>query len=106
MKGGRPGNLVEYRYDNNGQLTGVVNRAGVAVRQFAYENGLMAEHRNATGFTCTYRWEEIEGFPGWWSTRPAMARITGSAMILLAGRRWLPAGRGINGSGGLMNRRM
>lgn len=63
VKGGRPGNLVEYRYDNNGQLTGVVNRAGVAVRQFAYENGLMAEHRNATGFTCTYRWEEIEGVP-------------------------------------------
>ncbi len=63
VKGGRPGNLVEYRYDDNGQLTGVVNRAGVTVRQFAYENGLMTEHRNATGFTCTYRWEEIEGFP-------------------------------------------
>ncbi|EPV8303061.1 RHS repeat-associated core domain-containing protein [Escherichia coli] len=63
VKGGRPGNLVEYRYDENGQLTGVVNRAGVKVRQFAYENGLMTEHRNATGFTCTYRWEEIEGFP-------------------------------------------
>ncbi|HCR6942706.1 TPA: RHS repeat protein [Shigella flexneri] len=63
LKGGRPRNLVEYRYDDNGQLTGVVNRAGVTVRQFAYENGLMTEHRNATGFTCTYHWEEIEGFP-------------------------------------------
>ncbi|MCZ0304347.1 DUF6531 domain-containing protein [Escherichia coli] len=63
VKGGRPGNLVEYRYDDNGQLTGVVNGAGVTVRQFAYENGLMTEHCNATGFTCTYRWEEIEGFP-------------------------------------------
>lgn len=63
LKGGRPGNLVEYCYDDNGQLTGVVNRAGVTVRQFAYENGLMTEHRNATGFTCTYHWEEIEGFP-------------------------------------------
>ncbi|MBA0991700.1 RHS repeat-associated core domain-containing protein [Escherichia ruysiae] len=63
VKGGRPGNLVEYRYDDNGQLTGVVNRAGVTVRQFAYQNGLMSEHRNATGFTCTYRWEEVEGFP-------------------------------------------
>ncbi|GCP98961.1 type IV secretion protein Rhs [Escherichia coli] len=48
---------------DNGQLTGVVNRAGVTVRQFAWENGLMTEHRNATGFTCTYRWEEVEGFP-------------------------------------------
>ncbi len=63
VKGGRPGNLVEYRYDDNGQLTGVVNRAGMTVRQFAWENGLMTEHRNATGFTCTYRWEEVEGFP-------------------------------------------
>lgn len=63
VKGGRPGSLVEYRYDDNGQLTGVVNGAGVTVRQFAYENGLMTEHRNATGFTCTYRWEEIEGGP-------------------------------------------
>lgn len=63
VKGGRPGNLVEYRYDYNGQLTGVVNRAGMTVRQFAWENGLMTEHRNATGFTCTYRWEEVEGFP-------------------------------------------
>ncbi|EFN7633144.1 RHS repeat protein [Escherichia coli] len=63
VKGGRPGNLVEYRYDDNGQLTGVVNRAGMTVRQFAWENGLMTEHRNATGFTCTYRWQEIDGFP-------------------------------------------
>ncbi|MFP3107532.1 DUF6531 domain-containing protein [Escherichia coli] len=63
VKGGRPGNLVEYRYDDNGQLTSVVNGAGMTVRQFAWENGLMTEHRNATGFTCTYRWEEIEGFP-------------------------------------------
>lgn len=45
------------------QLTGVMDRAGVTVRQFAYENGLMTEHSNATGFTCIYRWEDIEGFP-------------------------------------------
>ncbi|EEJ2274393.1 RHS repeat protein, partial [Salmonella enterica subsp. enterica] len=41
VQGGTRGNLVEYRYDDNGQLTGVVNRAGTQVRQFAYENGLM-----------------------------------------------------------------
>lgn len=88
VKGGRPGNLVEYRYDYNGQLTGVVNRAGMTVRQFAWENGLMTEHRNATGFTCTYRWEEVEGFPAWWNTRPATASITAFSTILRAGRRW------------------
>ncbi|MBJ3391785.1 RHS repeat protein, partial [Salmonella enterica subsp. enterica serovar Corvallis] len=52
-----------YRYDDNGQLTGVVNRAGTQVRQFAYENGLMTAHSNATGFTCRYRWQELDGAP-------------------------------------------
>ncbi|ECA9848296.1 RHS repeat protein, partial [Salmonella enterica subsp. enterica serovar Essen] len=51
VQGGTRGNLVEYRYDDNGQLTGVVNRAGTQVRQFAYENGLMTAHSNAAGFT-------------------------------------------------------
>ncbi|HCD7553912.1 TPA: PAAR domain-containing protein [Citrobacter farmeri] len=63
VEGGRPGNLVEYRYDDNGQLSGVINAAGVQVRQFAYENGLMTAHRNAAGFTCSYRWEETDGYP-------------------------------------------
>ncbi len=49
VQGGTRGNLVEYRYDDNGQLTGVVNRAGTQVRQFAYENGLMTAHSNAAG---------------------------------------------------------
>ncbi|EBZ0150302.1 type IV secretion protein Rhs, partial [Salmonella enterica subsp. enterica serovar Typhimurium] len=63
VQGGTRGNLVEYRYDDNGQLTGVVNRAGTQVRQFAYENGLMTAHSNATGFTCRYRWQELDGAP-------------------------------------------
>lgn len=63
MQGGTCGNLVEYRYDDNGQLTGVVNRAGTQVRQFAYENGLMTAHSNAAGFTCRYRWQELDGAP-------------------------------------------
>ncbi|VEB62809.1 Rhs family protein [Salmonella enterica subsp. enterica] len=46
-----------------GQLTGVVNRAGTQVRQFAYENGLMTAHSNAAGFTCRYRWQELDGAP-------------------------------------------
>ncbi len=61
VQGGTRGNLVEYRYDDNGQLTGVVNRAGTQVRQFAYENGLMTAHSNAAGFTCRYRWQELDG---------------------------------------------
>ncbi|EBO3583637.1 RHS repeat protein [Salmonella enterica] len=63
VQGGTRGNLVEYRYDDNGQLTGVVNRAGTQVRQFAYENGLMTAHSNAAGFTCRYRWQELDGAP-------------------------------------------
>ncbi|EDV4090812.1 RHS repeat protein [Salmonella enterica subsp. enterica serovar Pomona] len=63
VQGGTRGNLVEYRYDDNGQLTGVVNRAGTLVRQFAYENGLMTAHSNAAGFTCRYRWQELDGAP-------------------------------------------
>ncbi|CHR99419.1 Rhs family protein [Salmonella enterica subsp. enterica serovar Typhi] len=63
VQGGTCGNLVEYRYDDNGQLTGVVNRAGTQVRQFAYENGLMTAHSNAAGFTCRYRWQELDGAP-------------------------------------------
>ncbi|EHC95221.1 Putative RHS-family protein, partial [Salmonella enterica subsp. enterica serovar Rubislaw str. A4-653] len=61
VQGGTRGNLVEYRYDDNGQLTGVVNRAGTLVRQFAYENGLMTAHSNAAGFTCRYCWQELDG---------------------------------------------
>ncbi|EDS4736994.1 RHS repeat protein [Salmonella enterica subsp. enterica serovar Oranienburg] len=63
VAGGSQGNLVEYRYDANGQLTAVVDRTGVTVREFVYENGLMTEHRNAAGFACGYRWEDIDGFP-------------------------------------------
>ncbi|MFU0885861.1 DUF6531 domain-containing protein, partial [Kluyvera sichuanensis] len=63
VQGGTRGNLVEYRYDDNGQLCSVINRAGTAVRQFAYENGLMVSHSNAAGFTCRYRWETVGGVP-------------------------------------------
>lgn len=63
VAGGSRGTLAEYRYDGSGQLTAVTDRAGVTVREFVYENGLMTEHRNAAGFACRYRWEETEGFP-------------------------------------------
>lgn len=63
VAGGSRVNLVEYRYDGHGQLTAVVDRGGVTVREFSYENGLMTEHRNAAGFACCYRWENISGVP-------------------------------------------
>ncbi|MDH0747883.1 DUF6531 domain-containing protein, partial [Pseudomonas sp. GD03842] len=55
--------LVQYRYDDNGQLTEVINRNGDSVRRFSYAEGVMATHSNALGLTCNYRWETIDGKP-------------------------------------------
>jgi RHS repeat-associated protein len=53
--------LVQYRYDDNGQLAEVINRNGDSVRRFSYIDGVMASHSNALGLTCNYRWESIDG---------------------------------------------
>ncbi|MNC43910.1 RHS Repeat protein [compost metagenome] len=53
--------LVQYRYDDNGQLTEVINRNGDSVRRFSYIDGVMANHSNALGLTCNYRWNHIDG---------------------------------------------
>ncbi|EBE4468514.1 type IV secretion protein Rhs [Salmonella enterica] len=58
VQGGTRGNLVEYRYDDNGQLTGVVNRAGTQVRQFAYENGQMTRYTDCSGRSTGYDHDE------------------------------------------------
>ncbi|POA17589.1 type IV secretion protein Rhs, partial [Pseudomonas sp. FW300-N1A1] len=55
--------LVQYRYDDNGQLIEVINRNGDSIRRFSYSDGVMASHSNALGLSCHYRWEGINGQP-------------------------------------------
>ncbi len=55
--------LVQYRYDDNGQLAEVINRNGDSTRRFSYADGVMASHSNALGLSCNYRWEIIQGQP-------------------------------------------
>ncbi|HDS1748810.1 TPA: RHS repeat protein, partial [Pseudomonas putida] len=55
--------LAQYRYDEHGQLSTVINRNGDTVRSFSYADGVMASHSNALGLTCHYRWETLDGQP-------------------------------------------
>jgi RHS repeat-associated protein len=55
--------LVQYRYDDNGQLIEVINRNGDCMRRFSYAEGVMVSHSNALGLSCNYRWETIDGQP-------------------------------------------
>ncbi|WAC00434.1 DUF6531 domain-containing protein [Pseudomonas putida] len=55
--------LAQYRYDEHGQLSTVINRNGDTVRSFSYADGVMASHSNALGLTCHYRWETLNGQP-------------------------------------------
>ncbi|MEE5123478.1 RHS repeat domain-containing protein, partial [Pseudomonas alliivorans] len=55
--------LVQYHYDEHGQLSEVFNRNGDSVRRFSYIDGVMTRHSNALGLSCEYRWETIEGQP-------------------------------------------
>ncbi|WP_415639464.1 RHS repeat-associated core domain-containing protein, partial [Pseudomonas plecoglossicida] len=55
--------LTQYRYDEHGQLSAVINRNGDTVRSFSYAEGLMVSHSNALGLGCHYRWETLDGQP-------------------------------------------
>ena len=55
--------LVQYRYDDNGQLIEVIKRNGDSMRRFSYAEGMMASHSIALGLRCHYRWETIDGQP-------------------------------------------
>ncbi|WP_313713603.1 RHS repeat-associated core domain-containing protein [Pseudomonas sp.] len=55
--------LVQYRYDDAGQLTEVINRNGDTVREFGYADGLMSRHGNALGLICEYRWQTVDDQP-------------------------------------------
>jgi len=53
--------LTQYRYDEHGQLSAVINRNGDTGRSFSYAEGLMVTHSNALGLTCHYRLEAFAG---------------------------------------------
>ncbi|MET3052349.1 RHS repeat-associated core domain-containing protein [Pseudomonas alkylphenolica] len=55
--------LTQYRYDEQGQLSTVINRNGDTVRSFSYADGVMVTHSNALGLGCHYRWETLGGQP-------------------------------------------
>nr|WP_322265758.1 RHS repeat-associated core domain-containing protein [Pseudomonas asiatica] len=55
--------LTQYRYDEHGQLSAVINRNGDTVRSFSYAEGLMVTHSNALGLGCHYRWETLGDKP-------------------------------------------
>ncbi|MFJ1337603.1 RHS repeat-associated core domain-containing protein [Pseudomonas caricapapayae] len=55
--------LTQYRYDEQGQLSTVINRNGDSVRSFSYADGVMVNHSNALGLGCHYRWETLGGQP-------------------------------------------
>lgn len=48
--------LVRYRYTPFGELAEVIDRRVQTRRQFAYRDGLMAEHRVPGGLRCQYEW--------------------------------------------------
>ena len=55
--------MVQYRYNNEGQLIAVVNRNGDTTRLFDYQNGLMVRHQNGLGFISEYQWQTIDEQP-------------------------------------------
>ncbi len=61
--GTRGGALVEYGYDDLGQLVAVRDANGKVVRRFTYEYGLMTSHTSALGFVCRYTWAMVAGAP-------------------------------------------
>jgi len=48
--------LVQYRYTAQGELADVIDRTGQPRRHFAYQHGLMSEHRVPGGLRCQYEW--------------------------------------------------
>ncbi|MDQ1829414.1 DUF6861 domain-containing protein [Massilia scottii] len=52
--------LVQYAYDELGNLSEVRNRMGQVVRQFAYSNHVMVEHAQPGGLVSRYEYDEYE----------------------------------------------
>lgn len=55
--------MLQYRYNNAGQLIAVINRNGDTTRLFDYKEGLMTRHQNGLGFISEYRWQTIAEQP-------------------------------------------
>ncbi len=55
--------LVSYHYNDQRQLVTVTGRGGRVRRRFAWQDGLMSAHQDASGLRCEYQWQEIEGLP-------------------------------------------
>lgn len=52
--------LMRYSYDELGNLSQVINRAGEVTRQFAYMNHIMIEHSQPGGLVSRYEYDEYE----------------------------------------------
>jgi YD repeat-containing protein len=62
--------LVQYGYDEQGQLSSVSDAAGQVTRRFEYTrgqpgvpDGLMSAHKNALGLVCHYQWQPGDKCP-------------------------------------------
>jgi YD repeat-containing protein len=52
--------VMRYQYDELGNLSQVINRAGEVTRQFAYMNHIMIEHTQPGGLVSRYEYDEYE----------------------------------------------
>ena len=63
VKGGTPGTLVSYRYDDAQRLTAVVNQQGRLSRQFGWQDNLLSWLKDGRGLESEYSWGEVDGQP-------------------------------------------
>ncbi|WP_196334184.1 DUF6531 domain-containing protein, partial [Yersinia pseudotuberculosis] len=63
VKGGTPGTLVRYQYNEQHQLVSVTNREGQITRQFGYHGHLINKLADIRGLECRYTWADIGGTP-------------------------------------------
>ncbi len=60
--------LAQYRYDEHGQLSTVINRNGDTVRSFSYADGVMASHSNTDQIGTPLELTDSEGEVVWQAT--------------------------------------
>ncbi|WP_102781224.1 RHS repeat-associated core domain-containing protein, partial [Providencia stuartii] len=53
--------LVHYRYNDQGQVSAVIDASGVIIREYAYnEHNLLTQHRLPEGLRCDYDWAKFD----------------------------------------------